>query len=449
MSASMSRLLWIEFRRNVGIWFIIPTLFVAWYLLDRNLVWIPFLWSSTNHLVQKTLILFAGPAIAGAAAWMAGRDRRRGIDDLLETTPMPIFSRRLTLLVSTALWAALTFIIFAAFMLGRTALLATWGRPALWPILIVLAALAAQAAWGFLAGSIVSSRFTAPLAAIAAFAVELSFETTSSATSVTTGGAAHAAHPSNWLSDLTPDNLSPFPHWQFLFYVGLTATALAALLLIRRVDLVRIGLLLVSIVITGASVVMTWGDVPRYDPTSSVLHNGWGQMVRISAPVQPNPVCAGQPVTVCTNLAWQPVLGKAVTQANDVVQPLLGLPSVPMRVDSNETGLESPRGGETYLDISHYVDRLVATDQSMPNGYVQNEAQIAIRNWLLQRVDIEQGPSCDHTQDATPQISGAPTAASCAAAGRFAQLSASAQRNWLEAHYADLRAGKLSLADLP
>ncbi|HEX3722497.1 MAG TPA: hypothetical protein VHV31_06880, partial [Nitrolancea sp.] len=62
MSASMSRLLWIEFRRNVGVWFVLPILFVAWYLLDNSgtRTWTPVLWSSTNDLVQKALIPFAG-----------------------------------------------------------------------------------------------------------------------------------------------------------------------------------------------------------------------------------------------------------------------------------------------------------------------------------------------------------------------------------------------------
>jgi hypothetical protein len=178
--------------------------------------------------------------------------------------------------------------------------------------LIVLAALLAQASWGFLAGSLLSSRFTAPLAAIAAFAVEFSFETTSSATSVTTGSPVQTAQPSNWLSDLTPDNLSPFPHWQFLFYVGLTATALAALLLIRRRDLMRIAALLISILIVGTSVLMTWGDSTRSDPKISVLHNGWGQVIHVSAPVQHQPICAVQTVTGCTDPAYKSVLTAAV-----------------------------------------------------------------------------------------------------------------------------------------
>ncbi|HVB64735.1 MAG TPA: hypothetical protein VNE17_08380, partial [Nitrolancea sp.] len=149
-----TRLVWIEFRRNVGIWFAPIIVLVAWFLLKETRVWVSFLWPDTNDLLPRVLIPFASPAIAGAAAWMAGRDRRRGIDDLVETTPMPEFARRLHLLAATALWAILAYLVFGGYMFGRTALQATADRPALWPVLIVMTALLAQASWGFLIGSL-------------------------------------------------------------------------------------------------------------------------------------------------------------------------------------------------------------------------------------------------------------------------------------------------------
>ncbi len=447
-----SRLLWIEFRRNAGIWFVLPILAVAWYLLDSTWVWTPFLWSDTNELLQKSLILFAGPALAGLAAWMAGRDRHRGVDDLLQTTPLPETRRCVVLLSATALWAILAYVIFAAYMLGRTARLATWGRPSLWPILIVLAALVAYGAWGFLAGSLFRSRFTAPLAAIVAFGVEAGFENSSSVTSFNSGGSVQTVQTSNWLNALTPDSLSPFPHWQFLLYVGLTATALAALALIYRRDVWRIGALLLAIGLTAGSVVMLWGNSRHYNPATNVVTNNFGQVIHVSAPVQPEPVCAGTPVTVCTNPAWKPVLAKAVTQANELVQPLLGLRGVPLRAERDDVGFSGGRNSGAYLNLSRYADQLVADDASMSKGYVHNEAQLAVRRWLLDRAGITARPSCADVAanpGDIPDIPGWPTAASCAASDRFAQLSPEMQHDWLAAHYADLRAGKLTLADLP
>jgi hypothetical protein len=450
-----SRLLWIEFRRNAGIWFVLPIVAICWYLLNSSRGWIPFLWSETNSLLQEMMIPLAGPALTGLAAWMAGRDRRRGLDDLLETTSRPVMVRRLTVLAGTALWVVLAYVIFAAYMLGRTARLATWGRPALWPILIVLAALLAYGAWGFLAGSLFSSRFTAPLAAIVVFGAGVAFTSTSSVSTAGMGGTTVSVDTTNWVSDLTPNALSPVPHWQLLFYVGLIATALVALPLLRRRDLLHIAALALAVVLTTGSVVMIWGNGHQYNPATNVVTNNFGQVIHVSAPVQPTPVCAGQPVTVCTNPAWKPVLDKAIAQANGLAQPLLGLPGVPLRVERNEAGLSSGRDGDASIDLSRYADRLVADDASMPKGAVQNEAQLAIRGWLLQRQEIDYRPNCEDvaanpdTRVDPREFPGWPTAASCAASERFAHLPPESQRSWLEAHYTALRAGKLTPADLP
>jgi hypothetical protein len=450
-----SRLLWIEFRRNAGIWFVLPIVAITWYLLNSGHGWIPFLWSETNDLLQGTMIPLAGPALIGLAAWMAGRDRRRGMNDLLETTSRPVMARRLTLLAGTTLWVILAYVIFAAYMFGRTARLATWGRPALWPILIVLAALLAYGAWGFLAGSLFPSRFTAPLAAVVIFGAGAAFSSTSYVSTVGSGGTPVSVDSTNWVSNLAPSNLSPVPHWQFLFYIGLIATALAVLTVQRQRDLLRITALALALVLTTGSVVMIWGNGRHYNSATNVVTNNFGQVVHRSASAQPTPVCAGQPVTVCTNPAWQPVLDDAVRQASELVSPLMGLPSVPLRVERSETGLSTRRNGDAYIDLTRYADRLVADDASMPQGYVQNEAQLALRSWLVQRAGNETYFSCAGVQGRsgsrsdTTNLPGWPTAASCDASDRFAQLTPDAQHDWLVAHYADLRAGKLTLADLP
>ena len=48
-----------------------------------------------------------------------------------------------------------------------------------------------------------------------------------------------------------------------------------------------------------------------------------------------------------------------------------------------------------------------------------------------------------------PDLPGMPTPRICQAVERFSRLSPAEQRAWLEAHYADLRAGRLGLDDLP
>lgn len=71
-------------------------------------------------------------------------------------------------------------------------------------------------------------------------------------------------------------------------------------------------------------------------------------------------------------------------------------------------------------------------------------AQNAIQVWMLRRADRE-------VLCGDPRRSGPPTypAASCETAERFAALSPKEREAWLEENYAELRAGKLKLEDLP
>ena len=119
MTATL-RLFRIEARRNAAIWFVPVIVLIAWWLLDTQ-SWTPFLWDSTNRLLQESVIPFAGPAIAGVAAWMAGRDQRRGMNDLLISTARPATQRRMTLWAATAAWGLVAYALFATYMMGQTA----------------------------------------------------------------------------------------------------------------------------------------------------------------------------------------------------------------------------------------------------------------------------------------------------------------------------------------
>ncbi|MCO5177521.1 MAG: hypothetical protein M9890_11230 [Thermomicrobiales bacterium] len=88
----------------------------------------------------------AAPAIAGAAAWMAGRDRRRSVSDPLATTPLPAARRHLTLVSATTAWALFGYLLVATYMFVRTAPNATWSGPEIRPV-VVVAAVMAHAAW--------------------------------------------------------------------------------------------------------------------------------------------------------------------------------------------------------------------------------------------------------------------------------------------------------------
>ncbi len=74
------------------------------------------------------------------------------------------------------------------------------------------------------------------------------------------------------------------------------------------------------------------------------------------------------------------------------------------------------------------------------------QAQAAIKAWLLRRAGLE--PQCDLVEPSASERSNF-TPDECAAAERFAALDPGEQRLWLEANYAALRDGRLSLEALP
>src|SRR5215216_680471 len=107
------RLLWIETRRSIGL-LAFPVLaglaWLAWFLQsDSDQHSGIALWPQTSADIAFA-VAFLGPAAGGLAAWAAGRDRRRGLGDLLETMPAPPTRQELTLLMATTFWALLAFL---------------------------------------------------------------------------------------------------------------------------------------------------------------------------------------------------------------------------------------------------------------------------------------------------------------------------------------------------
>lgn len=435
------RLFAIEARHNAALLLVPVILLFAWYMLDSQL-WEPYLWSSTNELLRKSVAPLAAPAIAGAAAWMAGRDRRRSVSDLLATTPLPAVRRHLTLVSATTVWALLGYLIVAVYMFARTAPNATWSGPEVWPVATTVAAVMAHAAWGYLAGYRIPSRFTAPLAAVAAFVVQLYL---SGSMTVQTDGS----QTSTWLARLAVSDFTPrVAVWQTLFYAGLTGVGLAALWLMLRRDLSRGLLLAGAFVPVVIAVVMIWAGVPRWDYVNNRLVDGWGNAISAEEYIAPEPVCRGEEVVVCVHPQFQPWLDRAVADAEYLVAPLRGLPGVASPVECRNIGFGIGRNDGSRVVVDGCVEQLVANESALGQyGRIENDAQHAISVWLLTRIGSH--TMCGMSIDPLDRGMGFPSAAACDAGERFAALPEVEQRAWLEAHYADLRAGTLTLVDLP
>ncbi len=87
MTGRSSGLLRMEVRRSLVLW---PAPFMAaalaWVVYEGLLVEIWF-WPDTVTSIQYSLILY-GPLVGGISVWAAGREKRRGMDDMLVTTPV-------------------------------------------------------------------------------------------------------------------------------------------------------------------------------------------------------------------------------------------------------------------------------------------------------------------------------------------------------------------------
>jgi hypothetical protein len=137
MTMSPARLFRIELRRNAT-WALLPLLGGLLWLASpygRALKAPVVLWSSRSVAMQGTLQVL-GPFAAAIAAWMASREARRQMTDLVTSTPRSRFSRRLAALAASACWSLALYVAADAVLFALTAGEATWGGPVWWPVAV-------------------------------------------------------------------------------------------------------------------------------------------------------------------------------------------------------------------------------------------------------------------------------------------------------------------------
>jgi len=157
-----------ELRRGVGIWAALPmvAILIAGMLAHQR-DWVGD-WVGSSYYLRNMLILL-GPAVVAAAAWQGGRDGRRGVGDLLASTPRPPLQRELAAVASPTVWAVVSFMVVAAAAAVITAVRASYGRPLVGMLLSAVAATVALAVFGYLAGRFVRWRVAAPLLALVTY----------------------------------------------------------------------------------------------------------------------------------------------------------------------------------------------------------------------------------------------------------------------------------------
>ena len=171
-----ARLLLLELRHSPMPWLLPLVAALFWATTYRKVMAQPPQWYPRAGTIQiGALLAFASP-VTGAAAWTAARDRRRHISDLVAVTARPRWTRLLAPWAATAAWAVAGFVACIGVLYGVTARQASWGGPLWWPVVLDVAAILALSAAGFTAGTLVASRYTAPVVTLGTF-LALGFST--------------------------------------------------------------------------------------------------------------------------------------------------------------------------------------------------------------------------------------------------------------------------------
>jgi hypothetical protein len=486
---SLWRLLWLELRRNAMPWMF--PLLAALFVFDpfRTAMSYPPLWDLRASVVVNKLLPDFVAFVAGVAAWMGSRDSRRHTADLVVATARPRWAAWLVTWAATAIWAVILYLCGVAVIYGATATQATWGHPLWWPVAVGCAELAVVSALGFAAGTFFPGRFTAPLAAVAAFFLSLE-------------GFHNAVGRSSVYALLSPttsvpgDDIGVFYHYlpdlaiaQLMFLTGLTVALLGVLGLARgaegglRLRRAAVVLTVAGVAAAGTAVGLTGTAREGIGSVAiPVLHDAAND-----GPIAFTPVC-GQAVRVpvCVHPAYRAYLPEVTAAFTPVLREVSGLPGAPVRVtEVGDLGLSTTPGtisgtpaelsfgmpstvgsfGQTKARFAGSLQVALVT-AVIPGGGTatggpagsgagghgavpqQAQAQQAVQEGLLLAAGFRL-PARPPELYAYGWPGALPTPQAHAAAERFAALPAASRHAWLAVHLAALRAGHITLAQLP
>ena len=480
----------------------------------------PPLWNLRAANMQSGALADFITPVVGTAAWMGSREARRHTTDLVAITARPRWARLLAIWAATTCWAMAGYLGCLAVLYGVTAHQASWGGPLWWPAAVGAASLPALAAIGFAAGTLVPSRFTAPLAGVAAFFVlALSTQLIHGSQSywqispIVTGPWDTGADPGvgtfyPYLPDLSIA--------QVMFLAGLTVAVLAALALPRGSGgrwLRAAAAALTTAGLLAAGTAVALAGTGKLDAHGMIaipaLHDAANDR-----PIPFSPVCSQTAIRVCLNPAYASYLPTVTTALEPVISEIAGLPGAPARISQAAAAYQQEAGNTVSVRLagspisgSAPVYHLLLPDQLpgpatttsqlanqirsgaapdivasvIGDGPGASQAQHAVAAALMMAAGLRLPGSppgtspAANSKPATPRHARCEPAASCAAsptrgsagvtsqpqpevapgspayaaAQQFAALPAAARHTWLAHHLIALRAGRITLAELP
>jgi hypothetical protein len=485
----LGRVFRLEIRRSVVPW-AIPLIAVLFFFdAFRTAAGFAPVWTVRSSVITSNMITDFGPFAAGLAAWVASREGRRHTGDLLATTVRPAWVRQAAALGGTLFWLLVTFLIGVAALYIDTARQATWGGPPVWPVVVGIVEVTTFAVIGFAVGALFPGRFAAPLAAIGTFVIAYvgfhaamgvrpttgTYALLSPATAVPLGDAGVFYH-------VAPDVAIV----QVMFMGGI-CVALAGVLVLapsRASHWLRVagGVLLAAGVAASSTAFALAG-------TARLTLSGWDIPALHDAasdqPVPYTPVCAGTSFKVCVHPAFSLYLRDVNEALQPVAAEIAGLPGAPVRADqvasgsgvrsvqglpvagtpatgitgtppvyniSSEDPLAPLWGNGPMMAISGwgagFAQEFLTAYVAPPDTFMPSPAQQAVVTALMAAAGVG-APAFPQADNSNGTPVGPSQAQIGAAAARFQALPAVARRAWLATHLSALRAGDITLAQVP
>ena len=494
MIASL-RMLRIELRHNAMALMVPVVAVLFWLTTYRRVMAMPPLWNLRAAGLQMYSVIDFVTPLTGAAAWMGSRESRRRIADAVLITPRARWARLLATWAATTIWALVAFVGCVAVVYGMTAGQVSGGGPLWWPAAVAAASLPAFTALGFAAGVLAPTRFTAPIAAITAFFVlvlstELIGHNSNSYWQVAPIVAINwNVGPNGGVATFYP-YLPDLSIAQVMFLAGVAVSLLGALALVRESRVVRVAAagLTAAGLATAVTAVLLVG-------TATMDAHG---MMRIPAlhdaandqPVRFTPVCSHTDIPVCLNPAYAAYLASTTAALEPVLNEIAGLPAAPVQVlQEAATYQVDPHVGEVVIPADRNTNGETVYHLLLPvqlAGPTLTTAQMASQvKWTdgpnIVANFIGAGPGASQAQNAVAAaltmilgrvsadpnlqaslnevVPGGPGLSGLGglirgtpvqpAAERFAALPAQTRRAWLTSHIAALRAGQITLSQLP
>jgi hypothetical protein len=436
--------------RTFGVWVVLATAGFAILFISQTAVTDVVLWNDYSYDVGRTFLII-GPIFAIWSAILAQRDSKPTRMELLVSTASPSNLRELRMAIAGVLLALLSYGIVAAAVLGYAATRATWGGPDLWIVGFGAAMTGLFALVGWLMGTLFPSRITPFIPGLATLLYTTISYTWGPATS-----DLSALQPYRYVVDSGGSQQlfyefprypgAPHPVGGLLLAIGMMGVLVATYLLWRK----SLGAV-IPLALAGALL------VPGWIVAADVEH-----VERLEAIPNVPMVCAGKVVELCLHQAYEAQLDDGVAFADAFYEPVAGLAGVPRIVTQQPLDGAAPAGvfplnwywtgSEIESVLASSMGHALVSDQHDTGIGELNASQHAILTWLTEQTGGEWliGPVAEINFSAyDSEVYQQYQTDVVAAAERFSMLPASEQRAWLEANWDMLRAGELTLEDLP